>query len=184
MFRVTKSIDIDFAHFIAGHEGNCVNVHGHTWKFEVTLAGSALNETGFVADFGDIKNKVLVPVHSVLDHSMLMGQEMFEKSWTHWDKIGRLQLATRTGLAREPIGAEPLLIASVEGVQLRKVGGMRITTSPFNPTSERLAEWLYRATHTLISTNAAISGSDLRVDRARVYETLHPVESFAEFSQY
>jgi 6-pyruvoyltetrahydropterin/6-carboxytetrahydropterin synthase len=44
-----------------------------------------------------------------------------------------------------------------------------------NPTSERLAEWLYGL------ARASLQDERVRVAYARVYETLHPVHAIAEF---
>lgn len=50
---------IDAAHRVVGHEGGrgkCARLHGHTYAFEVKLFGPILDETGFIADFGRIKD--------------------------------------------------------------------------------------------------------------------------------
>ncbi|MCZ7684612.1 MAG: 6-carboxytetrahydropterin synthase [Sandaracinaceae bacterium] len=46
---------------------------------------------------------------------------------------------------------------------------------PFAPTSERLAEWLYAL------AKERLADERVRVVSTRVYETLHPVESIAEY---
>ena len=49
---------IDAAHRVVGHEGGmgkCARLHGHTYTFDVELEGDALNDVGFVVDFGVIK---------------------------------------------------------------------------------------------------------------------------------
>jgi hypothetical protein len=43
------------------------------------------------------------------------------------------------------------------------------------PTSERIAQWLYQV------AQHAMSDDRVTVKRARVFETLHPVESFADY---
>ena len=52
---------------------------------------------------------------------------------------------------------------------------MKVAVFPFTPTSERLAEWFYEV--------AAMQLADNRVQVAstRVYESLHPVATFAEY---
>jgi hypothetical protein len=46
---------------------------------------------------------------------------------------------------------------------------------PFTPTSERLAQWLHQvATETMADDRVKVRGT-------RVYETLHPMESFADY---
>ena len=67
MYRVHKSIDIDFSHHVRGHEGSCINLHGHTWKFEVGLAAHTLTDEGFVVDFKHLKTAVLKPCTELLE---------------------------------------------------------------------------------------------------------------------
>jgi hypothetical protein len=52
---------------------------------------------------------------------------------------------------------------------------MKVAVFPFSPTSERLAEWLYGLAHSKITDDR------VSIDWVRVYETLHPVESVAEY---
>jgi 6-pyruvoyltetrahydropterin/6-carboxytetrahydropterin synthase len=42
------------AHQVREHGGKCENLHGHTWKVQVFVAGE-LNELGMVIDFQKIK---------------------------------------------------------------------------------------------------------------------------------
>ena len=58
MYKIVKSIDIDFAHHIRGHQGACINIHGHTWKFEVGVQAAVLDEQGFVVDFSKLKKSL------------------------------------------------------------------------------------------------------------------------------
>jgi hypothetical protein len=53
---------------------------------------------------------------------------------------------------------------------------IKIAVFPFSPTSERLAEWLYR------TSQQKLSDTRVQVARARVYETLAPVACYADFS--
>ena len=66
-YHIRKSIDIDFSHHVRGHRGPCINVHGHTWKFEVQLMAQTLDAEGFVVDFKKLKTSVLKPCHTLLD---------------------------------------------------------------------------------------------------------------------
>ena len=43
---------IDCAHYLPGH-GKCGNLHGHTYKVEVTIEGE--NESGMIMDFADLR---------------------------------------------------------------------------------------------------------------------------------
>lgn len=35
--KVTKEITFDVAHILSYYEGKCANLHGHTYKLQVTL---------------------------------------------------------------------------------------------------------------------------------------------------
>ena len=63
----------------------------------------------------------------------------------------------------------------LNGAELRRPGGLKVAVFPFNPTSERIAEWLYGLAVETLEDNR------VQIAYARVYETLHPVESVAEF---
>jgi hypothetical protein len=54
-------------------------------------------------------------------------------------------------------------------------GGIKVTIFPFSPTSERLAEWLFRL------AKDSMEDGRVRVLGAKIYESLHPTESIAEY---
>ena len=170
MYRIHKGIDIDFAHHVRGHQGDCINIHGHTWKFEVCLQATELDANGFVVDFGKLKSEVLKPCHALLDHSLAVGQETFNDIGNNLEPVGVALLSSRETPVK--VDCSPL---ELNGAELRRPGGLKVAVFPFNPTSERIAEWLYGlAVETLEDDRVQIA-------YARVYETLHPVESVAEF---
>lgn len=175
-YLLTKSIDLDMAHHISGHEGACINLHGHTWKFEVGIEADVLDETGFVVDFKTIKTAVLQPVHAMLDHALLLSEEAYEASHDELCSIGRRLLATRkSGSSRSRFDGECLLTSYHGQIRSAFPGGMKMAVSSFAPTSERLAGWLFG-----VASQVPLNGG--RCKFARVYETLHPVNSIAEFS--
>ena len=174
MYRVHKSIDIDFSHHVRGHEGSCINLHGHTWKFEVGLATETLTDEGFVVDFKHLKNSVLAPSHRLLDHSLALGQPTYDALVGDLENIGRELLSSREAY-HGPSDTEPRERVVLGGARTEYPGGMKVTVFPFSPTSERLARWLYDV------ASAELNDDRVKVDYARIYETLHPVASVAEF---
>ncbi len=58
MFELTIRGDFASAHFIPGYAGKCKDLHGHTWKTEVTVENGALDKLGMVVDFKVIKQQL------------------------------------------------------------------------------------------------------------------------------
>lgn len=175
LFRIHRSVDIHFAHHIRGHEGACINLHGHTWKFEVGVEARALDEQGFVVDFSRIKAEILEPCHRLLDHALAIGEATYAEVEADLASLGEKLLSSRAGLPTER-GAERVEL-ELSGARAAYPGGMKVTVFPFSPTSERLAEWLFH------HASSVLDDARVRVAYARIYETLHPVESVAEYSR-
>ena len=70
MFEIKVNGHIAAAHQLRGYDGPCKNVHGHTWKIEVTLSSEKLDAIGMVTDFKVLK-KILADVTDPLDHVFL-----------------------------------------------------------------------------------------------------------------
>jgi 6-pyruvoyltetrahydropterin/6-carboxytetrahydropterin synthase len=71
MFEVTKRFTFEAAHQLRWHEGKCQNLHGHSYKLEVTIMAEDLGVDGVVVDFhklGDVVNEQIV---DVFDHKFL-----------------------------------------------------------------------------------------------------------------
>ena len=77
MFEISIKGDIASAHFLRGYEGKCKNLHGHTWKIEVTIASDRLDSIGMVADFLVLK-KQLKEFLAGLDHVCLNDLAFFK----------------------------------------------------------------------------------------------------------
>lgn len=73
MITATKRVEFDAAHRVAGHEGKCKSLHGHRYAVELTLVRSdaGVDDTGFVVDFGVIKERVGGWIDEHLDHTTL-----------------------------------------------------------------------------------------------------------------
>ncbi len=78
MFELTISGHIAAAHYLRGYDGPCKDLHGHTWKMEVTVASDQLNGIGLVVDFQEMKRR-LHQFLGRLDHVCLNDLPYFEK---------------------------------------------------------------------------------------------------------
>ncbi|MDR2560273.1 MAG: 6-carboxytetrahydropterin synthase [Holophagales bacterium] len=173
MYRIATGIFISFAHHIRGHSGPCISLHGHTWKFEVELCASELDGEGFVVDFGQLRKKVLTPCHALLDHSLAMGEDTWAKNKDFLAPIGADLVGSRIDASCGE--TQNTLLGQLNGARNEFPGGIKVAVFPFNPTSERLAEWLHGV------ASAQMEDGRVKIAAARVFESLHPVESVAEF---
>lgn len=197
MYTVKKSVDIDFAHHVGGHDGACINIHGHTWKFEVELGAHELDKMGFVVDFKQLKKRVLEPVHTLLDHSLALHTQTLRNAMEPLRNLGDVLYSTRgRGISVVGTHASQVEVESVLGYKFldhslcgaenQVVGGMKIAGFPFSPTSERLASWLYSVANDAFPASHENSlegkqGRRIQVIQASIYETLHPVEAVASY---
>lgn len=74
MYYLTAEASFDGAHFLAGYEGKCSNLHGHRWRVILKIKTDSLQsegqQRGMVVDFGDIKN-VLKKETDYFDHTFI-----------------------------------------------------------------------------------------------------------------
>lgn len=78
--RVTKEFNFEMAHALWNYDGACRNIHGHSYRLYVTLAGVPIPDKddpkfGMVIDFKDLKKIVKGPVVDFLDHSLVVYRE-------------------------------------------------------------------------------------------------------------
>ncbi len=83
MYLLTAAAAFDSAHFLAGYRGKCANLHGHTWKIEVTVAADNLVEAGekrgMVLDFSDLKREVRA-LADRYDHTLIYERDSLKSS--------------------------------------------------------------------------------------------------------
>lgn len=74
MYTLETSAAFDSAHFLAGYNGKCANIHGHRWSVKVRISADSLIESGekrgMVIDFGDMKREVRA-LADFYDHALL-----------------------------------------------------------------------------------------------------------------
>jgi len=106
--RITRKFTFEMAHLLWQYDGACKNVHGHSYKLFVTVAGRPLCQKGhpkdgMVMDFKKLKALVREQITSHFDHALALSADV------------------------------PVKVAEA----LRPVSP-RIVTLPFQPTSENL----------------------------------------------
>lgn len=61
----------DSAHKLENHPGKCKNLHGHTYRLQVSVQGKLNEKTGMIIDFCELQKIVEKNVLDILDHSYL-----------------------------------------------------------------------------------------------------------------
>ena len=69
MTTVTKTVKFDAAHVLTDHQGLCRNLHGHTYRVDVSVATEA--DGDMVIDFKELKGVLAEVVLDRFDHSFI-----------------------------------------------------------------------------------------------------------------
>jgi 6-pyruvoyltetrahydropterin/6-carboxytetrahydropterin synthase len=88
MYELTIAGHFAAAHYLKGYEGQCKNLHGHTWKLEITIQAEQLDEIGVVMDFKILKERL----HNFLkrlDHGCLNDLPEFKEENPTTENLAR-----------------------------------------------------------------------------------------------
>lgn len=75
MISITKKIEFEAAHRLSNYDGSCREIHGHTYKLEVTVTGPIQDDTDMVLDFKILKKNLSETVLKHFDHSLILKDE-------------------------------------------------------------------------------------------------------------
>ena len=78
--RATRLFRFEAAHALSFHDGACKNIHGHSYKMEVTVIGSPNEDSksskeGMVIDFSELNALVNDLIISKVDHAVILGPD-------------------------------------------------------------------------------------------------------------
>ena len=97
--RVVRTFTFDAAHQLPWHPGRCRNLHGHTYRLEVTVEGP-IGDDGIVLDFADLDAIVRREVVERFDHTYLndlldnpTAELIAADIWKRLEAVGALRLA-------------------------------------------------------------------------------------------
>lgn len=88
------------AHALYGYDGSCRNIHGHSYRLEITVSGipdisDANPKLGMVMDFGDLKKMVQKYVLDDFDHLTILNEKSDFSSLPDLDIIfGKVRLVS------------------------------------------------------------------------------------------
>ena len=77
LIRLTRQFNFEMAHALQGYDGPCRQIHGHSYKLFVTVAGTPSADgsdpkVGMVMDFGLLKDIVTRLIVDRYDHAFVM----------------------------------------------------------------------------------------------------------------
>jgi len=80
ILRLTRVFHFDMAHVLLNYHGKCKNIHGHSYKLEVTVKGVPCNDDtspqkGMLIDFSDFKKLIHDEIITVWDHALMIHQD-------------------------------------------------------------------------------------------------------------
>lgn len=141
MIYITKKFHFEAAHALAGYDGKCRNIHGHSYELQVTVKGEPIDEpgnpkNGMVIDFHDLKRIVNEEVVERLDHSFIIGTNMpedfVESAKRNFDKI--------VSVAYQPT-TENMLADFAERIKVKLPQNVDLYSVRLQETRDSYAEW-------------------------------------------
>lgn len=139
--KITKQFSFEMAHALRHYDGLCRNIHGHSYKMDITLAGQPLHDesspkNGMVMDFGDLKKLVNEEIISLLDHALVLNAKTDAQLITvlkqNYEKIVTVEFQPTT---------ENLLNFIAEKTKAKLPEGVALTCVRLRETDTSYAEW-------------------------------------------
>jgi len=139
--RVTKQFGFEMSHALLNYDGLCRNIHGHSYKLQITVAGEPMKDTGnpkdgMVIDFSILKKIIQEQVVSHLDHSLMINEK------ATIDKLNTLgQMYERLQVVPFQPTAENMVIYIANKVKPFLPEHIELFSVRLYETSNSFAEW-------------------------------------------
>ena len=140
--RITKQFSFETGHALYGYDGKCKNVHGHSYKLDVTVIGTPITDTsnvkyGMVIDFGDLKKIVKEEIVEVFDHAMV-----FNKNTPHVELAKELaDRGHNVLLVDYQPTSEMMVIDFAQKIKQRLPNNIKLHSLKLQETATSYAEW-------------------------------------------
>ncbi|MFT5626987.1 MAG: 6-pyruvoyltetrahydropterin/6-carboxytetrahydropterin synthase [Dokdonia sp.] len=140
--RITKQFSFETGHALYGYDGKCKNVHGHSYRLDVTVIGQPISEStnvkfGMVIDFTDLKKIVKEEIVDVFDHATV-----FNKNTPHVELARELQKRDHNVLLvdYQPT-SEMMVIDFADKIQKRLPNNITLHSLKLQETATSYAQW-------------------------------------------
>ncbi len=140
--RITKQFSFETGHALYGYDGKCKNVHGHSYRLDVTVIGTPIADNtnvkfGMVIDFTDLKKIVKEEIVDVFDHATV-----FNKNTPHVELAKELQdRGHNVLLANYQPTSEMMVIDFAEKIKRRLPENIKLHSLKLQETATSFAEW-------------------------------------------
>jgi 6-pyruvoyltetrahydropterin/6-carboxytetrahydropterin synthase len=140
--RITKQFSFETGHALYGYDGKCKNVHGHSYKLNVTVIGTPITDTsnvkyGMVIDFGDLKRIVKTEIVDKFDHATV-----FNKNTPHVELARELENRDHSVILvdYQPT-SENMVIDFAEKIKRQLPSNIELFSLKLQETETSFAEW-------------------------------------------
>ena len=140
--RITKQFSFETGHALYGYDGKCKNVHGHSYKLNVTVIGTPITDAnnvkfGMVIDFGDLKKIVKSEIVDKFDHATV-----FNKNTPHIELAKELESRDHSVILvdYQPT-SENMVIDFAEKIQKNLPEHIQLHSLKLQETDSSFAEW-------------------------------------------
>lgn len=140
--RITKQFSFETGHALYGYDGKCRNVHGHSYKLNVTVIGEPITDSdnvkfGMVIDFGDLKRIVKSEIVDKFDHATV-----FNKNTPHVELAQELESRGHDViLVNYQPTSENMVIDFAEKIKKHLPAHIQLHSLKLQETESSFAEW-------------------------------------------
>lgn len=140
--RITKKFSFETGHALYGYDGKCKNVHGHSYKLNVTVSGKPITDAsnvkyGMVIDFGDLKKIVKEEIVDLFDHATV-----FNKNTPHIELAKELKdRGHHVLLVDYQPTSEMMVIDFAKKIKDRLPENIKLHSIKLQETESSFAEW-------------------------------------------
>ena len=140
--RITKQFSFETGHALYGYDGKCKNVHGHSYRLDVTVIGTPITDAtnvkyGMVIDFGDLKKIVKEEIVDIFDHATV-----FNKNTPHVELAKELEdRGHNVILANYQPTSEMMVIDFADKIKRRLPENIKLHSLKLQETATSFAQW-------------------------------------------
>ncbi|MDR0437168.1 MAG: 6-carboxytetrahydropterin synthase [Bacteroidales bacterium] len=143
MITITKIFHYEMAHALHRYDGACANIHGHSYRLEVTVTGPVITDAmnpkcGMIIDFGDLKQIVQNTVLNQFDHALVLNSAMVVE--THGRAFLQNQFGNIIFVDYQPTN-ENLLVDFAQRIQSALPTDITLVCLRMYETNASFAEW-------------------------------------------